>query len=92
MSYDLVVYLQRSNMPTPAAWHSSIVAAGFPVTLDTDFDVGGPTASGLDGYVCEKCAEFLVAQTKGLRSRGGAALRLLRPISGLCSCSWANHL
>jgi len=39
MSYDLVVYLQRSNMPTPAAWHSSMVAAGFPVALDTDFDV-----------------------------------------------------
>jgi hypothetical protein len=26
-------------------------------------ECGGPTASGLDGYVCEKCAEFLVAQT-----------------------------
>lgn len=39
MSYDLVVYLQRSNMPSPAAWHSSIAAAGFPVALDTDFDV-----------------------------------------------------
>lgn len=39
MSYDLVVYLRRSNMPSPAAWHSSIVAAGFPVALDTDFDV-----------------------------------------------------
>ena len=39
MSYDLTVYLQRSNMPSPADWHSSIVAAGFPVALDTDFDV-----------------------------------------------------
>lgn len=39
MSYDLVVYLQRGKMPSPAAWHSSIVAAGFPVALDTDFDV-----------------------------------------------------
>ena len=39
MSYDLVVYLQRDKMPSPEAWHSSIIAAGFPVALDTDFDV-----------------------------------------------------
>ncbi|MBN6110696.1 hypothetical protein [Xanthomonas bonasiae] len=39
MSYDLVVYLKRGNMPSPSVWHSSIVEAGFPVALDTDFDV-----------------------------------------------------
>ena len=39
MSYDLVVYLKRKNMPTPSAWQSAIVDAGFPVVLDTDFDI-----------------------------------------------------
>ncbi|GGY10489.1 hypothetical protein GCM10007160_42120 [Litchfieldella qijiaojingensis] len=39
MSYDLVVYLKRSAMPSPVKWHSAIVEAGFPVMLDTDFDV-----------------------------------------------------
>ena len=39
MSYDLNVYLKRSNMPSPESWKSAIVGAGFPVTLDDDFDV-----------------------------------------------------
>jgi len=39
MSYDLFVYLKRSEMPTPMAWREAIVGAGFPVALDTDFDV-----------------------------------------------------
>ena len=39
MSYDLLVYLKRSDMPAPVAWRDAIVAAGFPVSLYTDFDV-----------------------------------------------------
>lgn len=39
MSYDLNVRLRRCDMPTPAAWASAIIAADFPVALDTDFDV-----------------------------------------------------
>ena len=39
MSYDLVVYLRRDAMPSPKAWHSAIVEAGFPAALDTDFDI-----------------------------------------------------
>lgn len=39
MSYDLVVYLKRDNMPAPEAWRSSILEAGFPVALDADFDL-----------------------------------------------------
>ncbi len=39
MSVDLIVYLRRSAMPTPARWQRSVGDAGFPVELDTDFDV-----------------------------------------------------
>lgn len=39
MSYDLNVYLSRQNMPTPTAWRAAIIAAGFPVELDSEFDV-----------------------------------------------------
>lgn len=39
MSYDLNVYLSRKNMPTPTAWRTAIIAAGFPVELDSEFDV-----------------------------------------------------
>ena len=39
MSYDLLVYLKRSDMPTPVEWRDAVVAFGFPVTLHTDFDV-----------------------------------------------------
>ena len=38
MSVDLIVYLQRSSMPTPARWAAAIVEAGFPAALDADFD------------------------------------------------------
>jgi len=38
MSFDLIVYLQRDRMPTPAAWQDAIAAAGFPVLIDQDFD------------------------------------------------------
>jgi len=44
MSYDLIVYLSRKDMPTPLAWREAIVAAGFPVELYPDFDV--ETSSG----------------------------------------------
>ncbi|HYW77537.1 MAG TPA: hypothetical protein VFA48_13120, partial [Gammaproteobacteria bacterium] len=27
-------------------------------------DCGGPTASGLEGYICENCAEYLLTQIK----------------------------
>ncbi len=39
MSYDLTVRLSRQNMPTPSAWRAAIIEAGFPVQLDSDFDV-----------------------------------------------------
>jgi hypothetical protein len=39
MSYDLNVYLLRNNMPSPAVWRAAIIAAGFPVELDSEFDV-----------------------------------------------------
>src|SRR5438128_532373 len=39
MSYDLFVYLRRTDMPTPVAWRDAIVDAGFPVALYTDFDI-----------------------------------------------------
>ena len=39
MSYDLFVYLRRSDMPTPVAWRDAIVSSGFPVALHTDFDL-----------------------------------------------------
>ncbi|TDK66388.1 hypothetical protein [Sapientia aquatica] len=39
MSYDLNVYLSRQEMPTPIDWGEAIVKAGFPVELDSDFDV-----------------------------------------------------
>ncbi len=38
MSVDLIVYLRRSAMPTPASWQQAISDSGFPVELDTDFD------------------------------------------------------
>jgi hypothetical protein len=39
MSYDLMVYLKRSDMPTPSVWKRATTDAGFPVALDDDFDV-----------------------------------------------------
>lgn len=38
MSVDLIVYLRRASMPTPAAWKKAIQDARFPVVLDDDFD------------------------------------------------------
>jgi hypothetical protein len=38
MSVDLIVYFRRAAMPSPAAWRQAILAAGFPVELDDDFD------------------------------------------------------
>ncbi len=38
MSVDLIVYLPRASMPTPARWAQAIRDAGFPVELESDFD------------------------------------------------------
>ena len=38
MSVDLIVYLRRRAMPTPAAWQQAIINAGFPVEMDIDFE------------------------------------------------------
>src|SRR5262249_31747700 len=38
VSVDLIVYLPRASMPTPARWAEAIRNAGFPVELETDFD------------------------------------------------------
>ncbi|SEG65710.1 hypothetical protein SAMN05421819_4060 [Bryocella elongata] len=35
---EIYVFLERSAMPTPAQWQTAITAAGFAVSLDTDFD------------------------------------------------------
>jgi hypothetical protein len=44
MSADLIVYLPRSAMPSPARWADAITQMGFPVELDTtDFDVESST-------------------------------------------------
>jgi hypothetical protein len=39
MSVDLIVFLPRAKMPTPARWAEAIREAGFLADLDTDFDV-----------------------------------------------------
>lgn len=39
MSVDLNVYLHRASMPNPSDWQEAIRAAGFPVEIDTGFDV-----------------------------------------------------
>ena len=39
VSYDLLVYLRRSAMPTPQRWRAAIRDAGFPLDLGVDFDV-----------------------------------------------------
>lgn len=39
MSVDLDVYLRRASMPKPSDWQEAIRAAGFPVEIDTGFDV-----------------------------------------------------
>ena len=39
MSISRTVYLQRKNVLTPAAWADAIRAAGFPMEMDTQFDI-----------------------------------------------------
>lgn len=39
MSIDVLVHLSEGRMPTPQEWQSAITATGFPVSMDTDFDV-----------------------------------------------------
>jgi hypothetical protein len=39
MSVTISIYLQRASMPSPTEWQSAIDAAGFPISLWTDFDV-----------------------------------------------------
>lgn len=39
MSVDLVVFTARRAMPAPRVWARSIVEAGFPAELDSDFDI-----------------------------------------------------
>lgn len=39
MSVSRTVYVRRSKMLTPEAWAEAIRAAGFPMEMDTDFDV-----------------------------------------------------
>lgn len=54
MSYDLSVYLKRSNMPSPEQWRQAIHDAGFAVDLDADFDIetfGGFLPCPVDGKV-----------------------------------------
>ena len=39
MSVSRTVYLRRGNMLAPKVWAQAIRAAGFPMEMDTDFDV-----------------------------------------------------
>ena len=39
MSVDLHVYLARSRMPNPSDWASAILASGYEVELEAEFDV-----------------------------------------------------
>jgi len=39
MSFDFVVVAARNNVPTPTEWQRAIDHAGFPVKIDTQFDV-----------------------------------------------------
>lgn len=39
MSVDLIVFASRTAMPTPSGWQQAINDAGFPVELDTNFDI-----------------------------------------------------
>ena len=49
MSYDLSVHLTTKRMPTPQEWQASIARHGFPLRIDTDFDV-----TALSGWLpCE---------------------------------------
>jgi hypothetical protein len=43
MSVELVVYLRRAAMPTPARWQQAVRDAGYSVELETDFDVDTST-------------------------------------------------
>jgi hypothetical protein len=38
MSFDLIVYLDRTRMPTPEAWQRAVTDAQFPILIDQDFD------------------------------------------------------
>src|SRR5262245_61991637 len=39
MSVDLNVYLARKSVPTAARWAQAITEAGFPIQLESDFDL-----------------------------------------------------
>lgn len=39
MSIDILVHFAEGRMPSPQEWQSAITSAGFPVAIDTDFDV-----------------------------------------------------
>jgi hypothetical protein len=39
VSADLLVFLKRSSMPSPASWAEAITQASLPVDMDPDFDV-----------------------------------------------------
>jgi hypothetical protein len=45
MPYDLIVYLNRNDVPSPKTWETAITQAGFPVKLDLDFDIDSHTGS-----------------------------------------------
>jgi len=52
MSVSRVVYFVRAKAPSPSAWAEAIVRAGFPLELETDFDLDeedGGLAGTFDG-------------------------------------------
>lgn len=39
MSIDILVHIPEGRVPTPDEWQSAITKAGFPVMIDTDFNL-----------------------------------------------------
>jgi len=88
MSYDLVVYVARSNMPTPADWSAAILKAGLPASLPTSFDVAlhrgflpCPVSGEIAGF------EYFASKDSGEKARrllpnAGIDFRVLFACSG----------
>ena len=103
MSYDLNVYLSRKDMPDPTAWRAAIIAAGFPVELDSEFDVETFTGflpspvrgvmSGFEYYARPVPAEE--AQELGLKSNINFTVQFVigsRPLELVSALSAASVL
>src|SRR5436190_2590582 len=101
MSYDILVHLKRSDMPTPVAWRDAIIEAGFPVALDKDFDVDSFTGflpcpvngqiSGFEYYASnvnrEEAAELQLPEGTDFSVQFCIGARPLELVSALAAAS-----